>query len=236
MKLLEIHKRRIASLLDEGLKNPVVLIEAPHGYNKRELVYQYILDNKTNFAWLRLRQMDNWLFFNWKHLLKELKNTFPKQDHDYAKLEQPTTIGQIAEFIDRLEQALKDSPPAVLVIDDFSILNDEKVCFFYDNLIEANITNLHLLIISSQKTRVEDVCLKSDVKCYPIRKEELQLTPNETKQYFENSQISLSMKQAEQLTEKWLGWPLPILMLAKDHKNISDLEKSPTNKVQPLFF
>ncbi|MDU5334501.1 LuxR C-terminal-related transcriptional regulator [Enterococcus sp.] len=236
MKLVEIHKQRIASLLDEGLKNPVVLIEAPHGYSKRELVYQYVLERKVNFAWLRLRQMDNWLFFNWKHLIKELNKTLAKHEGDDVKLDQPASIGQIPEFIDGFEKALVNSLPIVLVIDDYSILKDEQVCFFYESLIEANIYNLHLLIISSEKIALEDHCSKSSIKCFFIGKDELKLTPLETKEYFASNQVCLTIQQAEKLTDKWQGWPLPILMLAKDHRGIAELEESPTDKVQLLFF
>lgn len=236
MKLVENHKQRITSLLNEGLKNSVVRIEAPHGYIKRELVYQYVLDNEINFAWLRLRKMDNWLFINWKHLIHELQKVLPKQEDDYAQLELPTTPGQIAEFVERLEKALANSQPVVMVIDDYSILQEEQVRLFYESLIESDIKNLHLLIISSEKTNIGEICQESNVTSFLIEEDELRLRPLETKRYFEINQVSLTLQQAEQITDKWKGWPLPILMLAKDHQDISELQESPLDKVQPLFF
>lgn len=236
MKLVENHKQRISSLLNEGIKNPIVLIEAPRGYSKRELIYQYVQDNEINFAWLRLRKMDNWMFFNWKHLLKELQGVLPEQEDEYTRLELPTTPGQIAEFVELLEKDLVNSRPVVMVIDDYSILEEEQVRLFYESLIESNIKNLHLIIISSQKTNIAGFCLKSNVGCFLIGEDELRLTPLETKRYFENNQVSLTYQQAEQITDKWKGWPMPILMLAKDHHDISELQESPLDKVQPLFF
>lgn len=235
MSLEEIHVKKIASLLDTGITNPVVLIEAPHGYSKRELVRRFVLDSEINFAWLSLGRMDNWAFYNWKHLLEEIKGAFPDQVGDHNQLEFKLTPDQMTVFTGSLGEVIADNGPLLLILDDYSILVEQQVRLFYETLIEAKITGLHLLIISSEKTNLEELCLRCDVDCFMIGEKELRLTPVETRRYFARNSVDITLQQAEQVTDTWKGWPLPILMLS-EYQDIDELQEGALEPVHSLFY
>ena len=236
MELEKNRNQRIFELLERGIKKPVILIEAAPRYGKSKLVRQFLEEKVNNYGWLRLRQMDNWLFFTWKQLLRELSRILPDHSDDFNQLETPGTIGQIAELIELMDRSLMHTERSVLVIDDYSIVRNEYVRFFYESLVEADLPNLCIIIISSQKTNFIEICNKSQVDYLAIDEELLSYTASDTQQLFNRYNISTTLDQARAITDKWQGWPMPISILASSSQSIEEALSNPLDKIHQLFF
>ncbi|MDU5334503.1 LuxR C-terminal-related transcriptional regulator [Enterococcus sp.] len=228
-------KKRIDALIEKGLKKQVVLIEAAPGYGKSELVRQFLKEKAIDYSWLRLRQMDNWLFFNWQQLIKSLVKILP-MSQKFLQLEVPTTVGQIAELIELIKQF--GNKRRVLVIDDYSILQNNHIQFLYESLIEANFSSLSLIIISSRKTNLSAVCNHSNVDYLSINDQDLCFTPEETRQLFEDNQYEFSLQQLNGINERWHGWPLALLTVVDDNLPLEKIlsKSNPLKPINELFF
>lgn len=231
----ESHSQRIDKILEQALHHSVVLLEAAPGYGKSELMESFLDREAKNYAWLGLRRMDNHLFFNWKQLINALSNILPDQASKLSKLETPETLGQFAELIELIDSSSSENERGILVIDDYSILEDEKVRFLYENLVESDFSNLCIIIISNQKSEIQDICMRSNTDCYYIKEEILRFTEEETYSLFEKKGIFLSYEQAAKVSEKWEGWPLPLLMLAKECQTSEEVTQKSSDVLLQLF-
>lgn len=236
MSKKESHEQRIESVLNQAFNHSVVLIEAAPGYGKSEQVQSFLEKKSRKYAWLRLRGMDNHLFFNWSQLIKAFSKIMPRQVNEFAKLETPTTLGQIAELIELIDRTPARTVRRVLVLDDYSVLHDETVQFLYENLIENNFSNLCIVIISSQKSAIRNICSRSHTDYFYINEEHLRFTEAETYSLFKENGIVLSPAQVVEVNEKWRGWPLPLLVLAKDCRRPREVMSNSLDKIQELFY
>lgn len=230
------HDQRIEGELKRAFDHSVVLIEAAPGYCKSEQVHNVLEKAPINYAWIRLRRMDNYLTFNWKQLMNALSTILPNQSRRFKELEVATTLGQIAELIGLIERAALKSERKVLVIDDYSLIQDEKVQFIYENLVESNFTQLCIVIISSQKSTIRKICSRSHSDLFYIDKEVLRFTKSETRELFEDNRIYLSSEQLVSITKKWQGWPLPLIELTKNCKNADEVMCHSFDKIYQLFY
>lgn len=230
------HNQRIESILKHAFDHSVVLIEAAPGYGKSEQVYQFLEGASKNYSWIRLRRMDNYLLFNWKQLMNALSTLLPKQSRRLGELEVATTLEQIAKLIELIERAPLQSERKVLVIDDYSIIQDKKVQFIYESLVESNFTQLCIVIISSQKSAIRKICSMSHTDLFYIDQEVLSFTESETHELFETNDIYLSSEQLADIMKKWTGWPLPLIELAKNCMSAEEVMHHSVDKVHQLFY
>ncbi|MGL9728636.1 LuxR C-terminal-related transcriptional regulator [Enterococcus sp. DIV0756] len=228
--MINRRKNRIDALIEKGIKKQVILIEAAPGYGKSVLVRQFLKEYSFDYSWLRLRQMDNWLFFNWKQLIKSLVRIMPTSQK-FLQLEVPTTVGQIAELIELIEQF--GNKKRVLVIDDYSILQNKHIQFLYESLIEADFSSLTLIIISSRKTNLPTICKQSNVDFFYIGDQELRFTLEETRQLFKENSCELSDEQLNRIDNRWHGWPLPLTTIVDDSLSVEKILSSP-NPLRPI--
>lgn len=228
-------RKRIEALIEKGLKKQVILIEAAPGYGKSELVHEFLKECSIDYSWLRLRQMDNWLFFNWKQLIKSLVKLMPTSQK-FLQLEVPTTVGQIAELLELIEQF--GNKRRVLVIDDYSILHNKHIQFLYESLVEANFSSLKLVIISSRKTNLSMICKRSNVDFFYINDQDLRFTLEETQRFFKENQQTLTQEQVNAVDERWHGWPLPLSTVVEDNLSIEKILSSPSplRPIMELFY
>lgn len=228
-------KMRIEALIEKGLKKQVILVEAAPGYGKSGLVREFLKERSIDYSWLRLRQMDNWLFFHWKQLMKSLMKLMPTSQR-FLQLEVPTTVGQIAELMELIEQF--GNKKRVLVIDDYSILHNKHIQFLYESLAEANFSSLKLIIISSRKTNLSMVCKRSNVEFFYISDLDLRFTLQETQRYFTENQYMLTHKQLNAIDARWHGWPLALSTVVEDNLQVEKIisKPSPLRPIMELFY
>lgn len=228
-------KKRIDNLIEKGLKKQVILIEAAPGYGKSGLVRDFLKGLSIDYSWLSLRQMDNWLFFNWKQLMKSLAKLMPSSQK-FLQLEVPTTVGQIAELLELIEQF--GNKRRILVIDDYSILHNNHIQFLYESLVEANFSSLKLIIISSCKTNLSLICKRSNVDFFYITYQDLRFTLQETKCYFTENQYTLTQEQLNAIDARWHGWPLALSTVVEDNLLVEKIlsTPSPLRPIMELFY
>ncbi|WP_314574956.1 LuxR C-terminal-related transcriptional regulator [Enterococcus gilvus] len=235
MEAANSHSQRMNDLFEQAVRSPIVLIEAGPGYGKSELLESFLEKGIYNHAWLRLRRMDNHLFFNWKKLTQSLKKLMPNQSDAFSKLETPTTLGQIAELIELIEAASLETQRSVFVIDDYSILEEENVRFLYESLVESDFSNLCLVILSNQKSDLHSLCIRSTIDYFSIDETNLRLTEGETADLFHANALSLKTEQLAKLSERWQGWPLPLYMLAKSCRDSEEIMQQSQDVLLQLF-
>ena len=232
-----LRQSRLETLISEGLQCSLLLIESAPGYGKSEAVSSCLQQSMHNYIWVRLRDLDNWEFFFWKHFVASCSALYPDLNEKLKKLYFPDTPGRMSNVLTLLKTAMSTSNvPTVIIFDDYSILTNENVLHFIDNLIQAELQNTCLVMISNQHTHLFSMCMRNNVNMFCIREKELALNAADVKELFKNNGVELADETAKEIVEKWEGWPLAIFLLAEQAEDPLAVQEKTMDFIYDLFY
>ncbi|PKM76472.1 MAG: helix-turn-helix transcriptional regulator [Firmicutes bacterium HGW-Firmicutes-15] len=203
---------RITGTMDGIFDYPLTIVEAPMGYGKTTAVREHLNQAGVNLLWLRVYDGSTSSFWNgFAQLFREL---------DDDRTQSLLCLG-FPEDVISAQEALKligdiELPgPAILVIDDYHMIDSPAVNSFIELLVENEIDNLHI-VLSTRYTTIQKLAeLKLKGYLHHISKETLELVPQEIAGYYHACGIKLKSSEADQLyalTEGWIS-ALYLLML-----------------------
>jgi ATP/maltotriose-dependent transcriptional regulator MalT len=121
---------------------PLILVEAPAGYGKTDLVAQWRarLAGARSFAWVTLSRADNEPRNLWRHITRALLRACPELDADQLECQLravcPDITGTVIPLL--VNQLAASAAPAVLVLDDYHCVSEpechDQVTFLLDHL------------------------------------------------------------------------------------------------------
>jgi ATP/maltotriose-dependent transcriptional regulator MalT len=121
---------------------PLILVEAPAGYGKTDLVGQWRarLAGTRSFAWVTLSLADNEPRNLWRHITRALLRACPGLDADQVQCQLravcPDITGTVIPLL--VNHLAARAAPAVLVLDDYHRVSEpgchEQVTFLLDHL------------------------------------------------------------------------------------------------------
>lgn len=121
---------------------PLILVEAPAGYGKTDLVAQWRarLAGARSFAWVTLSRADNEPRNLWRHITRALLRACPELDADQVQCQLqavcPDITGTVIPLL--VNHLAARAAPAVLVLDDYHCVSEpechDQVTFLLDHL------------------------------------------------------------------------------------------------------
>jgi LuxR family transcriptional regulator, maltose regulon positive regulatory protein len=202
-----VRRSRLLDLFDEVVRTPLTLVVAPAGTGKTSLVAGWVAESSTRTAWLSLDETDRDGVQFWSGVIAALDTLAPGcGDRAWALLRQPTTrSGAVDELIAHLEA--HDRPPAVLVIDDFHLVDAddfvlEAVSRFVRNLPDW----LRVVLLSRREPELPIDRMRSRGQLGEIRFAELRFSPDEAIDLMTRLSPSLSEERVEAAVQRADGW------------------------------
>ena len=188
----------------EGVwEHPLTIVEAPMGYGKTTAVKHFLNSAGADVLWLKVydETIDNfWDAF--ARLCGELDDGLSAS---LAKIGFPDDALSLREVLQLLGN-LDHTRNCVLVIDDYHLIDSQKIGSFIVALVENELENLHIILtgrfIKFQK--LEELSLKGVL--HHITQETFALTSKEIAKYYRACGVSISEKQARQLYSTTEGW------------------------------
>lgn len=195
--------RRIIRSLEGILDYPLTIIEAPVGYGKTTSIREYLRNAGIDVLWQRVYDSSADSF--WDGFAKLFFELDSDRTQSLIHLSCPKDDLSRHEAI-KIIKEIKLSEKTVLVIDDYHCIDTPPINSFIELLTENKINNLHIVLTARfvKFQRLEELVLKGYL--YYIKKEALELTPNEIMAYYRACGIILDEREAQQLYEDTEGW------------------------------
>lgn len=203
-----LSRARLNNLLSTAIKGTLVTVIAGTGYGKTQAVSMFLRHNCYKVSWMQLSELDNLPIRFWeKFLYASPLNRESIEEH----LEQfPESLMEFSQFLEVFNKSVQTKERQIFVFDDFHLIYNETVISFFNNLVNAKIKNLCILLISRTNIRF------ANIFNYSLLESDLRFTFTETKEYFKMMAINLSISEIKKIQENTEGWPFIIYLLALD--------------------
>jgi LuxR family maltose regulon positive regulatory protein len=226
-----VRRPRLESRLNRGLDRGLVLVSAPAGFGKTTLVSQWLEACGCPAAWLSLREEDSDLPTFLLYLVSAIRTLYPGACPETWALVQAPQLPPMAYLATMLVNELGEVPQAfVFVLDDFHRVQSPPVHQFVETLVDSVPRTLCLVLITRVDPSLPLPALRAGQKMLELRSGDLQLTPDEVQDFFQQCMglevDAESLAILEQRTEGWIvGLRLAALSL-RDGGELTALTRS----------
>ncbi|MDL2273961.1 hypothetical protein LJC34_05420, partial [Oscillospiraceae bacterium OttesenSCG-928-G22] len=205
-------RERLNTLLEQGVKHMLVTVAAGPAYGKTQLVASFVRERRCRLAWQRIKRLDNLPSRFWRSVIRATTAELPVLAERLEELGYPDTVSKFDTFLRILADELYVGEEVICVVDDFHVLENPDIRRFFEYLVEANLENFCLILISGTKINLNVTGLR-DI-AFSITAEELKFTREEAEALFAMYNIALPPAQIEKIEKNVNGWPLALYLLA----------------------
>ena len=120
-----VRRRRLVELLDELVNEPLTLVVAPAGAGKTSLLAGWWVESTLPISWLSVDESDRDAVQLWSGIVAALETLMPEcGERALALLPGPRLVGRCRPPT-LVDLDSRDHSPAVLVIDDVHLVDDD---------------------------------------------------------------------------------------------------------------
>lgn len=206
-----LHRSRLNSLIHKGLQQPLLVLLAGPGYGKTQAMVDYLTEHKAQTLWLSLSRLDNLPTYFWDHFIRTVYHEYPELSTTLQMLEFPDTLDAFNTFMHLLAKVTQKQEQVIWVFDDFGEINDTQVKNFFRMMVEMNLRNFHLVLLSNQLTSTESIAFMTKRR-YLILKDDLRFTDNEISSLYLTHGKSLTPEELHLIKHRTEGWPLALYL------------------------
>ena len=177
-----VPRPRLAERLDEGLAHGLMLVCAPAGYGKTVLLADWARRGQQPVAWLSLDAGDNDPARFWRHGVAALDRGRPGLAERIGPLFGPPAPASYEGLVTALINELaagSDADPALLVLDDYHLIDSEAVHTSLGFLLEHRPPGLNLVLASRSDPPLALARLRGRGQLAELRAAELRFTADE---------------------------------------------------------
>ncbi|HMO56437.1 MAG TPA: LuxR C-terminal-related transcriptional regulator [Roseiflexaceae bacterium] len=194
--------------LNAGLHHKLTLISAPAGFGKTSLVSAWIAGCGRPAAWLSLDAADNDPTRFLAYLVAALETIAPTLGADIVALlesPQPASIDGLLPLL--LNQIAMMVQPAILVLDDYHMLEARPIDQALTFLVEHLPPQLHLVIATREDPALPLARLRARGQITELRAGDLRFSPTEAAGFLnEVMGLDLSAADIATLEDRTEGW------------------------------
>lgn len=206
-----LSRKRIKNSFQHIFEIQLFLIVASTGYGKTTSLQRFLKTKKgINQIWFNIGQTEINYSWTWTKLCESIYTLYPELSKKLSNLGLPKNNIEIEYVIDNLIKYI--DKPLVFVIDDFQGIEYNYVYDFIKNIAYANISNLHIIIISRlyPDFNYEELILKG--YCYLLDQNSLAFTFNEIDDLFKLNGFQLTSYEIESIFKYTEGWTAAIYL------------------------
>ncbi|HUK72368.1 MAG TPA: LuxR C-terminal-related transcriptional regulator [Streptosporangiaceae bacterium] len=208
-----VPRPRLAERLDEGLARGLMLVCAPAGYGKTALLADWARRGQQPVAWLSLDVGDNDPARFWRHGVAALDQGRPGLAERVGPLLGPPAPasyeGLVTALINELA-AEPDADQALLVLDDYHLIDSEAVHASLGFLLEHRPPGLPLVLASRSDPPLALARLRARGQLAELRADQLRFTADEAAELLRQgtavSGVALPETAVAALAARTEGW------------------------------
>lgn len=214
-----LHRPRLDALLEKGLEKSLIIVTAGSGYGKTQTLASFFQNRKERVAWVSLTKHDNITTYFWDNFVSSLKEVTPKIAESMEQIGFPDSISKFEAGLRYLTKEIYSGEKLVFVVDDCDNIYNRDVQHFYESIVEADIENFCLILMSSTK-----IAFNPDFdKVLHISTQDLAFTKKEAADFFKLCNVNLSHDTFSQIFSHTEGWPMALGLFVEQYYNQQDL-------------
>jgi LuxR family transcriptional regulator, maltose regulon positive regulatory protein len=203
-----VPRPRLIERLSRASESKLTLVSAPAGFGKTTLLAEWLAAApERSVAWLSLDQRDNDPLLFWTYVVAALETAAPGVGAGALALlqsPQPPIDAVLATLLNDLSASSDD---AVLVLDDYHVIDARDVHDGIAFLLEHLPPQLHLVIASRADPALPLARLRARGQLVEIRAADLRFTPEEAAAYLNDVMgLALTAGDVAALEERTEGW------------------------------
>jgi LuxR family maltose regulon positive regulatory protein len=216
-------RERLLVLLDRCLDCKLTVVAGPAGYGKTTLVGQWIASrvDTVQVAYVTLDESDNDSIRFWRYIIAACQTFRPGFGAEALELLRAHRLPpfksldmMLTVFLNELSQL---EQPAVLVLDDFHVLNPSPIADALSFVLEHLPVGFHLIILIRGDPPFSLTRLRARNELLDIYPMLFAFTLEETRAFFEQElSFTLAPNALRQICARIGGWPTGLRLLARE--------------------
>ncbi len=206
--------------LNNGINRKVTLVSAAAGFGKTTLVSQWVRKIDRQVAWVSLDSQDNDVKRFCLYVLYALKPCVPELEVLFNEMisfdQMPIKEAVITAVINSISNVQED---IVLVLDDYHLIENDKIHEGVGFLLEYLPQNLHVVITTRKEPKLPLAKLRAKGNLCEIRDQHLKFSCDEISSLFKKFHIQLSSNSISTLEQKTGGWVTGLKLLSLTLQN-----------------
>jgi LuxR family transcriptional regulator, maltose regulon positive regulatory protein len=201
-------RSRLIARLNAGLYRKLALICAPAGFGKTTLLSAWLADCGRPSAWLSLDEGDSDPSRFLAYLVAALQTIAPTIGAGVAGALQSSQPPPIDALLPMLLNEIATLPqPAILVLDDYHLLDTRPIDQALAFLVERLPAQLHLVIATREDPQLPLARLRARGQLTELRAADLRFTPTEAATFLKEAMgLNLSAEDVAALETRTEGW------------------------------
>jgi LuxR family maltose regulon positive regulatory protein len=203
-------RESLIEALSAGLSQPLTLVYGPAGSGKTMLVAQWgaSANEERPVAWLSLEADDNDPARFWMYVIEALRSVVPAIGEASLAMLRAPGVNLAAEALPALINELADvSGQFVLVLDDYHVIEDERIHEGMASLIEHLPTTLRIVMTSRAQPPLRVGTLRARAQLNEIDAGQLRFSRSEAESMLNDVHgLGLAPDTVERLHERTEGW------------------------------
>ena len=200
----------LINALSEGLSQPLTLVYGPAGSGKTMLVAQWAasVGEERRIAWLWLEADDNDPARFWMYVIEALRSVVPGIGEASVAMLRAPGVNLVDEALPALINELADvSEQFVLVLDDYHVIEDERIYEGMASLIEHLPTTLRIVMTSRVEPPLRVGTLRARAQLNEIDAGQLRFSVSEAESMLNDLHgLGLSRETVKRLHDRTEGW------------------------------
>jgi LuxR family maltose regulon positive regulatory protein len=204
-----VTRSRLAGLADRVLDVPLALISAPAGFGKSTLMLTWYerLTSRAAVAWISLDEADREPERFARYLAEAARRAW--------SLEIETGLPIEALVVELVNHVAKLDRPALLMLDDYHLLESERIQEALRFLLDHMPANMHLAIGGRRDPLFPLARLRARGRLQEVRADDLRFTAEETEALLNGvEQLGLDGNQVATLEARTEGWAAALQLAA----------------------
>jgi LuxR family transcriptional regulator, maltose regulon positive regulatory protein len=212
--------------LRTALDRPLILVSAPAGYGKTTLLAE--LAFQMPVAWLSLDEEDNDPVRFWSHFIASLQQKQPffgETIHQIlTSFEPPSMRPLLVDMINEMTAAKIPSEVLVIILDDYHLIDNQKIHRDMEFLLEHLPSEFHLIISTRADPPLPLARLRARGQLSEFRARDLRFNLDEIEKVLNGMMgLALSPENISALEEHTEGWIASLQMAAISMQNQADI-------------
>jgi LuxR family transcriptional regulator, maltose regulon positive regulatory protein len=203
-----VTRPQLLTRLNAGLAGQLTLLSAPPGFGKTTLLTQWLATCGGPVAWLSLEASDSDPASLVRYLIAAFQTLAPPVGQTtLALLQAPQPPNREILLSLLINDLTAQLPPAILVLDDYHVLQGTHVHQLMGFLIEHLPPQLHLVIATREDPPLPLARLRTRRQMHEVRASDLRFTPDEAATFLNTIMgLPLSGPHIAALEERTEGW------------------------------
>ncbi|MDZ7706587.1 MAG: LuxR C-terminal-related transcriptional regulator [Trueperaceae bacterium] len=211
-----VRRQRLATRLEDGLRQGHAVISAPAGFGKSTLVAQWLAATAMPVAWLSLEEDDREPLRFLAYLLAALRTVEPSLGEGVVRslrsAQPPAPLTAATELVNALASGTND---VALVLDDYHAVDEGRVQELVTFLLDHAPPRLHLILTTREEPGLPLARLRARGRLVELRAADLRFAPDEAERFLTEAMgLQLATEDVRALERTTEGWAAGLQLAA----------------------